>query len=157
MFVVRQPLVLEKTGAERCAGRIPRRRRDLVVTPGAPLVLLVDDDPAVRSSLKFALELDGFAVELFCDGEALSRRETLPAHACLLIDHRLPGIDGLSLLTLLRARGSALPAIIITSNPTQHVRERAAAAGALLIEKPLFGDALADVLRAVLQHPRGEQ
>jgi FixJ family two-component response regulator len=105
-------------------------------------ILLVDDDPAVRSSLTFALELEGFDVDSFASGEALAERAGQPDDACLVLDYRLPGLDGLSTLALLRSRGVRLPAIIITSNPSRAVRRGATDAGAALIEKPLLCDAL---------------
>ena len=116
----------------------------------APRILLVDDDPAIRSSLTFALGLEGFEVEAFESGEALAERGALPDDACLVLDYRLPGLDGLSTLALLRSRDVRLPAIIITSNPNRAVREGAAKAGAGLIEKPLLCDALSEPIRALI-------
>jgi FixJ family two-component response regulator len=94
-----------------------------------PVVLLVDDDPAVRSSIAFALEIEGFAVAAFESAEALFKVEQAPQHACIVLDHRLPGVDGLALLAALRARGDAAPAIIITSNPVAAVRNIASGEG----------------------------
>lgn len=119
----------------------------------APTILLVDDDPAVRSSLQFSLELEGFDVKAFENGEALMEQADLPEDACLVLDYRLPGIDGLTLLTLLRHRGFALPAVILTSGPSRHVRARVFAAGATLIEKPLLCDALSAAIRSLIHQP----
>ena len=116
----------------------------------APMLLLVDDDPAVRASLQFSLELEGFAVETFDSGETLVAQANLADPDCLVIDYRLPGIDGLSLLRLLRERGETCPAVIITSNPTRSVRQRTADAGAVLIEKPLLGDSLTTAIRQLI-------
>jgi two-component system response regulator FixJ len=116
-------------------------------------VLLVDDDPSVRASLKFALELEEFDVEDFASAESLATRAELPGRFCLIIDYRLPGMNGLQLLALLRSRGSQAPAIIITSNPTRKLRQAIAEAGAVLIEKPLLCDALSASVRALC---RGE-
>jgi FixJ family two-component response regulator len=113
-------------------------------------ILLVDDDPAIRSSLTFALGLEGFEVEAFESGEALAERGAQPDDACLVLDYRLPGLDGLALLILLRSRGVSLPAVIITSNPNRTVREGAAKAGADLIEKPLLCDALSRRIGALI-------
>jgi FixJ family two-component response regulator len=116
----------------------------------APRILLVDDDPAVRSALAFSLELEGFAVEAFGSGAELLARAPLPETGCFVLDHRLHGIDGLELLASLRGHGVVLPAVIVTSNPTRSLRERIARAGAALVEKPLLGDALtAEVRRAL--------
>lgn len=113
----------------------------------APLLLVVDDDPAVRASLTFSLELEGFEVEAFDSGETLMAQGHLASPACLVIDYRLPGIDGLSLLRVLRERGEHCPAVIITSNPTRNVRQRTADADAVLIEKPLLSDGLTVAIR----------
>ena len=117
----------------------------------APLLLLVDDDPAVLASLQFSLELEGFEVEAFDSGESLVAQTQLANTACLVIDYRLPGIDGLSLLRVLRERGETCPAVIITSNPTRSIRQRASEAGAVLIEKPLLNDGLTVAIRTLIK------
>ena len=119
----------------------------------APMLLLVDDDPAVRASLIFSLELEGFEVEAFDSGEMLVAQEALADPACLVLDYRLPGIDGLSLLRVLRERGETCPAVIITSNPTRSVRQRTTDAGAVLVEKPLLGDCLTVAIRRLIDRP----
>ena len=118
-----------------------------------PMLLLVDDDPAVLASLQFSLELEGFAVDAFESGETVMARIRMARHACLVLDYRLPGIDGLSLLTLLRERGETCPAIIITSNPTRAMRQRTTEAGAVLIEKPLLSDSLTTAIRQLIHGP----
>ena len=118
-----------------------------------PMLLLVDDDPAVLASLIFMLELDGFAVDAFDSGETVVARTRLARHACLVLDYRLAGIDGLSLLKLLRERGETCPAVIITSNPTRAMRQRTTEAGAVLIEKPLLGDSLTTAIRQLIHGP----
>ena len=117
----------------------------------APLLVLVDDDPAVLASLQFSLELEGFEVEAFDSGESLVAQTQLANPACLVIDYRLPGIDGLSLLRVLRERGETCPAVIITSNPTRSVRQRTTDAGAVLIEKPLLSDCLTVAIRTLIK------
>ncbi len=119
-----------------------------------PSILLVDDDPAVRSSIAFALGVEGFDVAAFESAEALLADDPGAAHACLVLDHRLPGLDGLTLLAQLQARGDDAPAIIITSNVSQGLRQRVRESGAQLVEKPLLSDALAAAVRAIVA--RGE-
>ena len=115
-----------------------------------PKLLLVDDDPAVRESLKFSLELEGFAVDAFDSGETVVACHMLARYACLVLDYRLPGIDGLSLLGVLREHGETCPAVIITSNPTRAMRQRTADAGAVLIEQPLLSDSLTTAIRQLI-------
>lgn len=107
-----------------------------------PNILLVDDDPAIRESLQFSLELQGFTVETHDSAESIADRVVPGEGCCLVLDYHLPGIDGLSLLALLRERGAVAPALLITSNPARAVKRRAAEAGAAIIEKPLLCDAL---------------
>jgi FixJ family two-component response regulator len=115
-----------------------------------PSLLLVDDDPAVLASLHFSLELEGFAVEGFDNAEEVLAHASLASPACLVIDYRLPGMDGLSLLQRLRERGQSCPAVIITSNPSRRVRQRTTDAGAVLIEKPLLGDGLTRAIHRLI-------
>lgn len=114
-----------------------------------PRILLVDDDPAVRAAIAFALETEGFEVATYASAEAALAWAPLSGDACMILDHRLPGIDGLTLLRDLRARGIATPAILITTNPGARLRGLVAQAGATLLEKPLFGNALAATIRSL--------
>jgi two-component system response regulator FixJ len=111
-------------------------------------VLVVDDDPAVRNSLRFSLEIDGYRVRLFRSDKDVLDLDELPQSACLVIDYNLPGSNGLDLIDAMRARGYRSPAILITSHPPVGVRQRAAAAGVPIVEKPLLGDALLDAIHA---------
>jgi FixJ family two-component response regulator len=122
---------------------------------GRPVVLIVDDDPAVRNSLMFSLAIEGFAVRAYASGQELLDDPGLPAHGCLVIDQRLPGMSGLELVTSLRARAVSLPAILITTNPSAILKQRAADAGVPVVEKPLLGDALTRGIRAALAHDGG--
>jgi FixJ family two-component response regulator len=118
------------------------------------VVLVIDDDPAVRASLRFALEIEGFAVHVFATSDELLARETLPAAACLVVDYILPTMNGLELVAALRDRGVDSPAILITSDPPARLRREAAAAGLTLVEKPLLGNGLADAIRSALANRR---
>jgi FixJ family two-component response regulator len=115
-----------------------------------PLVVIVDDDAAVRAALEFTLELEGFDVVSCSSGEALLLRDLPNRNACLLVDERLPGITGLDALNQLRNRDVKLPAILMTSHPSASVRATAKAAGVPILEKPLLGDALTVAIRNAL-------
>lgn len=115
-----------------------------------PFVLIVDDDAAVRTSLAFSLELEGFRVRTFDTAEALLTSDLPVDNACLVLDERLPGVSGLQALSQLRRREVTLPALLITSNPSPATRAAAGIAGAPIVEKPLIGEALSLAIRAAL-------
>jgi FixJ family two-component response regulator len=116
-----------------------------------PRVLLVDDDPALRMSLEFSLDLEGFEVLAMESGEALLRLSELPhTGACLVLDQNLPGVTGVETLRQLRSRGVGLPALLITSNPPVAVREAAQRVEARIVEKPLLGDTLTAYITAAI-------
>jgi two-component system, LuxR family, response regulator FixJ len=111
------------------------------------LVIIVEDDRAVRDSLKFSLVVEGFAVRAYPDAEHLLAEERLPDVDCMIVDQNMPGMNGLDLISSLRAREVKAPAILITSHPNPSLRDRAAAAGIPIIEKPLLTSALLDSVR----------
>jgi FixJ family two-component response regulator len=119
----------------------------------APIIIVVDDDAAVRGSLKFALEVEGFAVHAYGRGDDLFGDADLADCACFVIDQMLPGTTGLDLVTALRAHRIAAPVILITSAPPLAVQERAAQAGVPIVEKPLLGNALLERIRDATTHP----
>ena len=69
----------------------------VICTP-RPAVILVDDDPAVTHAMQFSFDLEGLDVRSFRDGESLLAVDDLPEKGCLILDHNLPGMDGLALL-----------------------------------------------------------
>lgn len=118
------------------------------MNPAQPWVVhVVDDDAAVCSSLKFALELDGFDVRTYAGYSELLAAD-LPRAGCLIVDYNLPGLNGLDLVGELSRRDVHLPAFLITSNPTANVRRRAQAQGVAIIEKPLLSNQLSEAVRA---------
>src|SRR3954470_49467 len=100
-----------------------------------PFVVVVDDDAAVRNSLKFSLEIEGFAVRVFPAGTELLNATDLDECVCCIIDQNMPGLSGLNLIAKLRDRRLPATIILITSHPNAAVRERAALAGVPIIEK----------------------
>lgn len=118
-----------------------------------PLILVVDDDEAVRRALAFALDLQGYDVETFGSGEALLLREAPGTPACLVLDQRLPGVTGLTTLEQLRNRHVDLPAILVTSHPGPALRDAAARAGVPILEKPLLSETLVSTIQRVLADP----
>jgi two-component system response regulator FixJ len=114
------------------------------------VVIIIDDDLAVRLSLKFSLEIEGLTVRSYATGTELLSAGDLALCNCLVVDQNMPGMNGLDLITLLRARRFAAPAILITSHPSPSLRARAHKAGVPIVEKPLLGNALLDKIRDVV-------
>jgi len=124
------------------------------VERNGPLVVIVDDDPAVLNSLKFSFEIEGFAVRTFGSAEELLNSDEVVQSGCFIIDFNLIGTNGLDLLRQLRKQQIVAPAILMTTNPTALLRERAAIAGVPIVEKPLFGNTLIDSVRRALDRKR---
>lgn len=123
--------------------------------PSRPLLVIVEDDPAVLGALTFAFETEGYQVAAFRDpASALAAPEIVRA-ACFVVDQRLPGLTGLQVVARLCGKGVAAPALLITTHPTAQIRRDAAAAHIEIVEKPLLGDALAAKVRALTRHATG--
>lgn len=105
-------------------------------------ILVVDDDAALRSSLAFILGVEGYAVRVYACGRELMDDADIPESGCLVVDQRLPDADGLQLIGSLRDRGVKLAAILITTNPTPVLRQRAQTAKVPIVEKPFITGAL---------------
>jgi FixJ family two-component response regulator len=122
------------------------------MTPGP--VIVVDDDAAVRQSLKFALELEGMNVRLYESGDELLADPELPANGCLVVDYYMPSMNGVELIDRLHRRLVKLPAILITARATDDIRKRAVRSGfRQVIEKPLEDGTLLDSIRGALNTP----
>ena len=98
---------------------------------------LVDDDEAIRRSASFMLRTSGYVVKTFVSGvELLSQADDL-APGCILLDVRMPGMDGLQVQQALRERGVFLPVIVMTGHGDIGVAVQAMKGGAVdFIEKP---------------------
>ena len=105
-------------------------------------VLIVDDDEAVRDSLRLLLEMSGREVQDFASGAALLA--ALPDGAgCLVLDYHMPELNGLDLLEAVRARDMTVPAILITGLGDPRIRRRASEAGVIeVLDKPFNDRAL---------------
>jgi FixJ family two-component response regulator len=123
------------------------------LTPSQATILVVDDDAAVRNSLKFSLEIEGFGVRTYSSGRELLGERDTPNYGCLVIDYNLPEMNGLELLDQIRRNHCELPAILITTHVTPSLRQRATAAGMSVVEKPLMGPALLEAINHVLVPP----
>ncbi|HBK06156.1 MAG TPA: response regulator [Acetobacteraceae bacterium] len=118
---------------------------------GQKLIIIVDDDQAVRDSLQFALRLEGLCVHVHGGAAALLADPALSRAGCVILDHRMPQLDGFALFNTVQERNPHLPAILLTSHATPRVRARANAAGVrTVLEKPLLENVLIDNIRSIL-------
>jgi two-component system response regulator FixJ len=115
---------------------------------------VVDDDEAVRDSLRFLLEPEGLAVRTYESATALLSAD-LPPTGCVLTDFRMPGMDGLQLQAYLAGRGICLPVIVMTGHAEVTVAVRALKAGAIdFLEKPFEERELLDAVKRALDRNR---
>lgn len=122
------------------------------------LVLIVDDDKAVRDALQFALRLEGLCVHVHNGSRALLSDPDLGNADCIVLSDWMPPVDGFDVLGHLRERDIGSPAIMLTSHATPSVRARAAAAGVeAVLEKPLLDNALMDNIRRLLASTDGRE
>ena len=124
------------------------------LTNPCAVMIVVDDDCAVRNSLKFSLEGEGFAVRAYASGADLLNSVNSPDCDRLVIDQNLPGITGLDLIAKLRQRRILTPAILITSHPSAAVIGRAKQAHIEIIEKPLLNHTLIEGIRTACLQTR---
>ena len=101
------------------------------------LVHLVDDDEAIRRSVGFMLKTSGFTVKTYESGVELMKAAGGVQTGCILLDIRMPGMDGLEVQKALRDKGVTLPVIIMTGHGDVSLAVQAMKAGAVdFIEKP---------------------
>ncbi len=116
-----------------------------------PVIAIVDDDEAVREALCDLLQVEGLIARPYDSGTAFLADERWRECDCLVTDVRMPEMDGLELQHRLRARGSALPVIFITSSDNRQTRARALECGAAAwFTKPVADEALLGALRTAL-------
>ncbi len=121
------------------------------LTERPPVVVIVDDVPAVCGSLKIALELEGITVRAYANATELLRDGDLGACDCFVIDQRMPVMSGMELIGKLRDRDVLTPAILLISDPNPALSARAIAAGIPIVEKPLLGNTLVEKIREACQ------
>jgi two-component system, LuxR family, response regulator FixJ len=100
------------------------------------MVEIIDDDDAVRDSTQALLESYGYEVRTHASAEHFLQDQDISPD-CLLVDHHMPGMSGLDLLELLRARGDSTPALMITGHTDACLEPRAKKVGAALLYKPV--------------------
>jgi two-component system response regulator MprA len=116
-------------------------------------ILVVDDERAVRESLRRALELEGYEIELAEDGaQALERLGSDPEPDAMVLDVLMPGMDGLEVSRTVRRNGSRLPILMLTARTQVEDRVEGLDAGADdYLTKPFALEELLARVRALLR------
>ena len=123
-----------------------------------PTVFIVDDDAGVRDSLAMLLELKGFRARTFADAEGFLAEYRPERPGCLVLDLRMPGMNGLELQAHLARRGVPLPVIIVTAHGDVATTRSALKGGAVdFIEKPIDDEALVAAIAAALDRDARER
>lgn len=116
-----------------------------------PIVFVVDDDQAMRNSLKWLIESVGMQVETYASASEFIDSYYPGRAGCLLLDVRMPGMSGLELQAYLSRQEIRIPIVIITGHGDVSMAVRAMKAGAVdFIEKPFNDQALLDSIRNAL-------
>jgi FixJ family two-component response regulator len=127
--------------------------------PEQPKIVIVEDDPGVRRSMQLLFKGNGCDVRAYPSGDALLVSDDAVGPDCLVIDFLLDGADGadgIDLLTALRKRGWAGPAVLVTGFPSADVARRAQEAGfASVFEKPLKERSLVEAVSRLARLARG--
>jgi two-component system response regulator FixJ len=107
------------------------------------LVHIVDDEDSIRRSVSFMLKTSGYAVETWTSGEAFLKEVKNAERGCILLDVRMPEIDGLQVQRTLAERGVTMPIVIMTGHGDVSIAIQAMKAGAVdFLEKPFEKSAL---------------
>jgi two-component system, LuxR family, response regulator FixJ len=127
--------------------------------PLSPLIHLIDDDAAVRASLALLIGTVGLRVQPWADPQAFLADFDRQAIGAIVLDVRMPGISGLTVLDTLVAQGVDQPVIMLTGHGTVEMCRRAFKSGAAeFLEKPVDDEALLEALQnAVRQHVKSRQ
>jgi two-component system response regulator FixJ len=125
----------------------------------APLIHLIDDDAAVRDSLALLIGTVGLRVTTWADPLAFLAGFDRQAIGAIVLDVRMPGLSGLTVLERLRAEGVDQPVVMLTGHGTVELCRRAFKSGAAeFLEKPVDDELLIETLQtAVRQHVRSRE
>jgi len=121
--------------------------------PRVPLISIVDDDDAVRNSLDDLIRSIGFGTQGFSSADAFLSSNQARDTACLILDVRMPGMNGIDLQRQIVAANWRIPIIFITSHADDDARARALKAGAVaFLYKPFREEELLNAIDAALNH-----
>jgi RNA polymerase sigma factor (sigma-70 family) len=117
-----------------------------------PVIFLVDDDPSVRKSLSRLISSAGYPVEAFSSAREFLNRTSSEQSGCLLLDLRMPDINGIELQEELVLTGNSLPIIFISAHADVPISVRAMKGGAVdFLTKPFSGDQLVSAIKTAIE------
>src|SRR5258707_1015416 len=120
-------------------------------TPADVVVSIVDDDISVRRSTRRLLRSSGFRAETFASAEEFLESNSATDTACLILDLRMPGVNGLELQRHLTETGNPVPVIFLSAHASQEDERAALQAGAVqFLRKPTSKEALLNAIRDAL-------
>src|SRR5687768_11657611 len=118
----------------------------------APLISIVDDDDSLRNSLGNLLRSVGLRVQEFASADAFLASQDVRETACLVLDVRMPGMNGIELQRHIVAADWRLPIVFVTSHADDDARARALGAGAVaFLYKPFREQELLDAIDTALR------
>jgi RNA polymerase sigma factor (sigma-70 family) len=124
----------------------------------APSVFVIDDDPSVRSSLKFLLSTVGLQAETFDSAASFLQKKRPDVPSCLVLDVRLPGLSGIDFQCELVARNIFIPIVFLTGHGDIPMSVRAMKAGAVeFLTKPFRDQDLLDAVRVAIDRDRARR
>ena len=110
-------------------------------------VFIVDDDASARVGLGRLVQAAGYDAKLYADASTFLKEICQTPKACIVLDMRMPGFAGISLLAELASRSISMPVIIVTAEENPETRRRARQAGAIaFFRKPVDGPTLLDTI-----------
>jgi len=117
-----------------------------------PLIAIVDDDESVRNAVQTLLESTGRRTAAFASAEQFLASNAVTAAECLILDLRMPGINGVELQRRMLATGHRIPTIVLTAHGDDAARARALRAGAVaFLIKPFQPDVLLEAVAVSLR------
>jgi len=117
-------------------------------------ICIVDDDQAVADSLQVLLETNGFSVQCFASGQEFLAGAPRRC-GCLVIDHHIPGMNGLDVIDRLRREAVDLPVILISGRLDPAIRQRAAGLGVTkILDKPFSVGRITGLIHSALAERR---
>ena len=117
----------------------------------APLVCIVDDDASIADSTRYLVRAFGFRAEAFLSAEEFLNSSLVEETKCLILDVRMPGMDGLELQRYLATASKRIPIVFVTAQANESERRQAMAGGAVdFLRKPFGEEALFAAIQAAI-------